>query len=263
MTTTAEAALLDERRLGRARTGTVTIRSFDEGVVGTLGALIWEDNSGTWVEREKMGAADIKRKSNYFLNVPGIDPPQGLPGIPVTWSNPEDIFEKYKLPVVLVRRDDMTPAMQRWHSVQMGQYRTPAAFALPVTVQRSNGQLLMGYDRYEEQFQAIPFDFTYTVEVQARHRGAPGIRNQVNLIFMQVLKTFPPYGRVLLTDSLGDQRSYEAFMEGTTQLDEVSDVARRKLDLGVTLRVEGELDLADPKVRRAVTTDPTFRMSLL
>jgi hypothetical protein len=228
-------------------------------VVETLGAKIYEETSdGVWVERDKLLSSQSERKSNYFLVVEGIDPPPGLPAIPVTFSNPEDIFEKFKVPVVLVRRDDITPAMNRWHP-GMGQYRTPAKYSKPYVVTRRSGQQVTGFDLYEQQDQAIPFDFTYTIEVQARHRG--NIRNQVNLIFIDVLKRYPPYGRVLLTDSIGDQRSYEAFMEGTSTLDEVQDVARRKLSLSISLRVEGELDLSNPEVRRAVSADPTFRWS--
>jgi len=234
----------------------VALRDFDQGVVETMGGVVYGNTATGWVEEAKL--TDDVNELNYFVVVSGIDPPPGQPGVPITFSNPEDVYEKFKIPVVLVRRDDITPAMQRWHPGQ-GQYRAPASEALPVMVTRRDGTVLRGYDRYEELPQAVPFDLMYTLEISARNRGSLGIRNQANAIFKHVLKIYPPYCRVLVKDSVDDVRSYEAFMEGTSVLDELMDITARKIGFGLTLRVEAELDLADPEVRRAVTQDPTIR----
>jgi hypothetical protein len=248
-----------ERTEGRARTGFVNLRSFDEGVVETLGATIDEE------------------LQNYFLHLPivetvGFDPPEsspfyrgpvdprpGLPGIPVTFSYPEDVFEKYSIPVVLVRREGIDPAMQRWHPGAL-QYRTPGRGALPTGYRPTPAsEVKYGFDRAEQVDQAAPFDLSYTINVVARNRGAPGIRNQANRILDHVLRIYQPYCEVRLRDSIGDARTYEAFMDGVSPLDEVADVTDRVIGFAVSLRIEGELDLTDPVVRATVTKAATLR----
>jgi hypothetical protein len=161
------------------------------------------------------------------------------------------VFAQYRQPMILVRLDDISPAMQRWHPGSL-QYRIPAPEALPAAVRRGN-TTLRGFDRYSEMQQAAPFDLMYTVQVETRYRGARGTRNETNTLLDYVLRVYPPYGRVLVTDSLGDTRSYEAFMEGTAPVDEAADVADRMMGMALTLRVEGELDVLDPETFRAVT----------
>lgn len=228
---------LRKRVQGSARNGTVGIRSFDQGVVETVGAVIDPESE------------------NYFIKIEGLDPPPGMPGVPVTFSYPEEVFEKYKLPVLLVRRDDIAPAMQRWHP-GAAKYRAPGSGALPVTVGTTSS-----FDRFENAQQATPFDLVYTLEVRARHRGGLGVRNQANRLLDHVLRVYQPYGAVVVQDSIGDYRTYEAFMEGVSVLDEVAEVAERMIGFAVTLRIEGELDLNDPVTKRAVTKLPKISTS--
>lgn len=233
-----ELAAYKERREGRARSGTVTLRSFDEGVVETLGAEILDTPEGP----------------NYFI-VPSkhkflkdnMSPPPGSPGIPVTFASPEDVFEKWKIPVLVVRREDFTPAMERWQSMGSRQYRAPAEDATPIQVGNRRG-----FDKMEESQQAFPFDFNYSLIIQARHRGAPGIRNQANVLLHHVLRVYPTYCAVRVRDSNGDYRGYDAFSEGASSQDDLFDVADRTISFSVSLRVEGELDLHDPMVYRTV-----------
>jgi hypothetical protein len=114
---------------------------------------------------------------------------------------------------------------------------------------------------YEEQQQAVPFDLTYTLQVEARYHAH--LLNQANSLLKYILRVYTPYCRVLVLDSLKDVRSYDAFMEGVSNLDEALDVSERKFGFAVTLRVKAELDLADPEVHRAVTSLPTIRTSPL
>lgn len=234
------------RIAGGSRNGLVDVRSFDRGVVETLGAKVYAN--GVLAESPDTPVPD----ANYYLIVDGIDPAPGQPGVQITWSYPEDVYEFEKLPMLLVRRDDISPAMQRWHP-GAEKYQTAALGANPVL----SGQSVF-YDAWESQQQATPFDLTYTIQVMARHRGGPGQRNQANLLLAHVLKVYPPYGAVVVRDSLGDFRTYEAFMEGTSVVDEVAEVAERMIGFAVSLRVEGELDLINPETRKAVTTPPQF-----
>lgn len=263
---------VEDRAEGRQPSGMVGLRNFDEGVVITLGGKLGEE-SGKGSE------------SNFYLPssvLSPVDAPPGLPGIPITFSHPEDMYERYRQPVIVVRRDDISPAMNRWHP-GMHEWRVPArgaqdrqvVFGVGTTTERT----VTGYDRYESKEMAVPFDITYSLSILARHRGKGGgaprhvpvgfegaagsPRNQVNQILDHVLRVFPPYCQVFVIDSLGDTRRYSAFMEAISHLDEVPDVTERVLGFAVTLRVEAELDLNDPIVERAVTQPLTIRSKVL
>lgn len=253
-----------ERVLGSAPLGTIGLRNFDEGVVETLGAEIDEE------------------RQNYFITDPSIAPltaPEGLPGIPVTFSHPEDVFERYRLPVIVVRRDDITPAMSRWHPGTKV-YRAPAKGARPFEIKLGdplNPTTVFGFESYEERTQAVPFDITYTISLLARHRGfgpadrrgrrnptgAGSPRTQVNKLLDYCLRIYQPYCRVDVRDSLGDCRSYEAFMEAISHLDQVPEITDRMLGFALTLRVEAELDLNDAVVRKAVLGPLTITEEIL
>lgn len=254
---------VDAREAGTAPSGIVGLRNFDAGVVETLGGVVHDVDTGKGPH------------SNYYL-VPSrtfpVEPAPGLPGIPVTFSHPEDVYARYRQPVVVVRRDDISPAMNRWHPGHKS-WKAPAQGANPVVVVLDPGTFgevrLNGFDRYETKDTGVPFDITYAIQIYARHRGkgplpkkgkptgftgaAGSPRNQVNAILDYVLRRYPPFGQVLVEDSLGDIRKYSTFMEAISHLDEVPGVAERVLGFAVTVRVEAELDLSDPEVQRAAT----------
>jgi hypothetical protein len=235
---------IPERTVGTAPTGSVGLRNFDEGIVETLQPEIINDNY-------------------YLTKVPNMaSPVPGSPGIPIVFAYPEDLYERYKLPVVVIRRDDLSPALSRWHP-GMVTYKSPAANAVPVEVTLPDGSVSRGYSRYEVQQQAVPYDITYTISLLARHRGfgkgsqgavgAGSPRNQVNRLLDYVMRIYQPYSQVVVRDSLGDARSYAAFMESTSHLDEVADVTDRVIGFALTLRVEAELDLRDPREKPVST----------
>lgn len=234
----------ESRERGEDQPGIVTLRDFDQGVVETLGAHV-EDQ-------------------RYWLSLPGVDPPPGKPGILVTFSFPEAEFKSYVIPLILIRRDDISPANERWHSYHQA-YRTPAKTArkvkFPIDNTHYSGR--EGFDQKEIGLQPIPFDITYTISILSHYRGALGQRGQVQAILHHVLKTYPPFTRVILKDSLGDLRHYFAFMEGTSVLDDHPEISERVIGFGVTLRVEAELDLFDPQVVRTVTKPLTLNLSKL
>jgi hypothetical protein len=259
-----------DREAGRALPGFVGLRNFDEGVVRTLGAEVMR--------------ADESGHRNYFIATEKIGPVQpapGLPGIPITFSHPEDIWARYKQPVIVIRRDDIAPAMNRWHP-GMTTARYPSTGANPLQTSYGNGPdapVLSGYDSYDTKQQAVPFDITYTISILARYRGrgpdlrrnvpegfdgAPGSpRTQCNSILDYILRIYAPYSQVTVLDSLGDPRLYSTFMEAISHLDEVPEVTERVLGFALTLRVEAELDLKDPETRRAASQPLTVRTEVL
>lgn len=248
MATTGDQALRD-RQKGGLRTGIVTLRDFDQGVVETLKAKVINSAEG---------------QPNYWLTelhgVPVGDiamplVPPGMPGIPVTFAFPEDIYEHWRKPGIVVSRDDASPAMQRYHPGAM-QYNAPAANAKPVSYLAPNTTVpLTGFTSMEMLSQAVPFDLTYTINIITI-----GYRNLANLILDHVLRIFPPYAAIYLKDSIGDQRTYSAWMDGVGMLDELADVSERTIGFAVTLRVEAEFDLSDPEIRKTVTGRATLNM---
>jgi hypothetical protein len=221
---------------GKAANGSVTLRDFDQGVIETLRAQ----------PQTLPGQA-----ARYYVTIPGVDGPPGWPGVPVVFSFPEDIGNDYRQPFILVRRVDITPALERYHP-GLQQYRAPAPGALPVRVnfypRNPNSVPITGYTAYQQRYQATPVDIHYNVEILARTRGAPAssIRGQANSVFMYVAKIYPPYGVLQISDDLGDKRTYEMFNEGIQNVDRVEDVQNRTIGFTLNLRAEAELDLQDP-----------------
>lgn len=230
----AEVKALRDRAFGSASNGVVRLRDFHQGVVTTLGAqLLAHRGSPT--------------NKHYFLKIPNIDLTDvGLPGLPIYFSYPEDVFEKYKLPLVMIRFDGFAPAMQRWHP-NMTTYRVPAPGAR--LIQQSPPK----YDRYVRAQQAPPYDLNYTIVIEARSRGVPGgQRSQVLAILQHVLSVYPPHCEVWVADSVGDLRNYYAEQSGGSPEDEIFDVSDRTIGFSLPLRVEGELDLHDAEEAQAV-----------
>ena len=181
-----------------------------------------------------------------------VTPRVGLPGVPVTFFYPEDVTKKMYYPMVLIRRDDISPAMNRWHPGAL-QFRGAAPGASRFSYQAyPTSTPITGWDKVEERQQAIPIDLTYTIQIVARNRGSFGVKHQANRIFDHILRKYPPYCRVLVTDSVGDLRSYEAFTESINQVDEAAEVTDRMIGYAFTLRVEAELDHLDTEVFNTV-----------
>lgn len=174
-------------------------------------------------------------------NIPGLKLAPGDAGLPVTFFFPEDTHEKFRVPRIVVTRDDISPAMNRWHPGSF-QYRVPGEGA---NVVESRGR--RGFDRSESLQQAVPFDITYSLMLYTRTRA------QGNTLLDFVLRCYPPYCNVKVQDSVGDYRLYSAFMESLGMIDDVPEVADRVIAFAVTLRVEAELDLNDPITEKTVT----------
>jgi hypothetical protein len=254
----AATLALRDRIEGRARTGTVDLRSFDQGIVTTLGATL---ETVQWTNGEE--------SRNYFLNVPltkGRVGRPGLPGVPVIFAFPESVLEKFDYPLISIRRDDIAPTMSRWHPGTL-QYRAPAVTAQEAVVDPNPGNPdavdVVGWDKVEQLQQAAPYDITYTISILARNRGGMGQTNQANAILKYVLRVFQPYSYLYLNDSIGDGRTYDCFQESVSHLDDVPEVADRVIGFAVTIRIEGELDLLDPEEHNTVTSLPTFNTEVL
>lgn len=232
------------------RTGQVFLDAFHRGVIETMGGFI------------------NTRGDTYVVTVPDVEPPPDpnaddvaqFEGVPIYFAWPDETIDIKIIPSFIVRCDSFTPAMGRWHQSTFA-YRVPAVGANPVTIKNpiTGNTVATGYDAYEQQDQAVPYDLLYNIQIKARFRNNLGVSALKMLRFL--MKRYQPYTIVKIKDSLGDTRTYDAFAETPSPVDMMPDVAGRETNFNYTLRVEGELDINDPYVTRAVTT-PIVRTNL-
>lgn len=209
-------------------TGNVFIRNFDQGIVETLGAEA-DPNAFHMVNGQKIP------DPCYKLDVDGKE-------ISVYFSQPEPVFQKKVFPFITINRDDMTPAMSRWHGPGQLEHKVGASGVVVLP----NG--VSGYASSSMKYQAYPYDITYTISVWDRYEST------VQTILAKVLRALPPIGRILVKDSLNLLRTYEYYSEGSiANLQEVIDAATRARGYAITIRIEAELDLLDSITTNAVT----------
>lgn len=195
------------------RTGSVFLKDFDRGIVETLGATV--------------------TGNDYFLDIVGVG------NVRVIWANPEQVFQDFVMPAIVIRRDDISPALGR---LMLGALQYSQGVSQAITVGGVGG-----FTHKETKPQAYPFDISYTVQSFAR------LQNQAVRMLSYVLRVYPPYCRVRVVDSVGDERTYQGYMESIADLDEVTDAVEKMSAFSVSLRVEAELDLIDPVVETLVT----------
>lgn len=231
----ATTQALRERSEGRADNGTVNLRCFDEGVVTSMGAT-----------------KDIQRQ-RYFLTIPNIDGPPGSPidplvngelRVPIVFAIPEDVFSNYEIPIIVVRREAITPRLNAWHPGQL-QYRAPSFHSRPIVYLEGTSYEKHGFDLMNQRQMAVPFSINYSISILSRHRGLTlAQRNQANQVFEHILKIYQPYTYIKLIDSIGDERTYDAFMSSVVPVDSDAEVAERVIGFSFSLDVMAELDLA-------------------
>jgi len=227
--------------------GDVFLREFDMGMVRTLGCV------------------DIGQRFYLPLTkVPGVNPPlftefygdasevgQPMPGIPLIYGNPSSAVQRYTLPCIRLRREDPSPALERWMSKHY-KYRRPAPGYSPINVQYRN-RTLTGYAKYESQEGSTPYDIPYTLTAEAAGKGA---RTKAHILLHHCMKIFIPHGKLRVDDSLGRERKYWVFGEGPSDVSVAADIRDRIIIFALSLRVQAELDLEDPAVTQAVTSEP-------
>jgi hypothetical protein len=236
----AAAIALAEREAGTARNGEVHLRDFDKGVVETFGGQVVGDNY-------------------FLLNVVGVQPPPNLPGIPINFAFPEDTADEYIFPSVIITREDISPAMNRFHP-GLNQYRAPAFGAQQVEVQWGQ-KLLKGWNKMADRPQAVTYDISYQISVLAYRRGVPA-RGNANALLEHVMKWYQPYCAVKVLDSIGDLRTYFATTEAASPLDDVVVIGERIIGWQIPLLVEAELDL-NPEFTHVTATSMALNMSLI
>lgn len=201
------------------KTGIVTIRNFDQGLIETLGAV-------------NVGGV-------YYLTLAGIQ--EGV-DIPVIFRQPEQPLTSHRLPAIIITRENFEAANSRWQSVRDFDYFTGVSGTETVI----DG--VSGYKEVEFKAQSWPWDIPYTIACYARYEY------DAQVILLKMMRRFKPYCAIFVTDSLSVVRSYTGFLEGAiNDISEVTDVADRVRGFSMTVRVEGEIDLFDPVLADTVT----------
>ena len=234
-----DTALEQEMALGTRVGGDVDLRSFDEGIVLTLGGKVINNQ--------------------YYISIEGVDPPPGEPAIPVHFQSPEDLFANFRYPAFVIMRDDISVASERLHSMPL-KYRAPARTAVPVSVSTPDGQQNY-YNRVAEKAGAVPYSITYSINVYHTLRGGFGGKRAANTMLTYVLSTFPSFSQVFVRDSLGMWRTYEAFQEGVVSFDDSPAILERMIQYTVTVRVAAEYDLSIVTTSPTVTSHPVSRFT--
>jgi hypothetical protein len=227
--------------------GDVFYRDFDIGVYRTLLA-------------EQIG-------DRYYLSadfVPDVIPPlfseftgpvsqQGtqMPGVPVTFGNPSTAVVRYLLPCIRIKREDPSPALERWQSSH-DKYRRPASGEDEITIDY-RGREVKGYRKYEEQPGSITSDIPYTITCEGVGKSA---RAQAEQLLGHCMKYIYPHEKIWVLDSLGNMRGYQSHCEGPSELTAVADIRDRSVIYALSLRVQGEIDVRDPVEKVAVTSIP-------
>ena len=98
------------------KTGDVLLEDFDRGVVETLGAVVNAEGS-----------------IYVIKNISGVDAPPGFEGVPVYFAFADDTLDPKILPSFVIRRDEIIPALSRWH-LGLTEYKVPAVGSSEVTI---------------------------------------------------------------------------------------------------------------------------------
>jgi hypothetical protein len=216
------------------RTGDVEVGDFDRGVLRTLGAELEDPIIGD--------------RPRLFIRCPGVEGTQE-DKISIIFSNPEQPFSNYKVPMILVRRESVDPALERAWDIR-DEYRVPAPNAvLRSKVDPNTGLCVgVGWSYLESKPRAYPYNLGYSIEIIARKRL------DANKILKKVLRALPPYGNIVVVDSLGCARTYFAQMTGFTDITDITDIMNRQPGYSVSLTVWGELNHDPEEIRKTAET---------
>ena len=136
-------------------------------------------------------------------------------------------------------------------------YRGPAPDANEIQVQYGN-TTLTGYDKYEEQDGAWPFDIPYTLTMESAGKSAE-LHAQAMLKY--AMKKFKPYSVLSVPNDFGQIGKFNMFVEGPSDLGQVADIADRSMVYALSIRVAGTFDLADIReLDKPVTSQPTINI---
>lgn len=220
-----------------AAIGSVNLKDFDRGVIESIGAEL--------ISFEIDGAT----RQAYALTVEGLTTtvPYYAPKVPIFFSTPEDVFQPYKLPSVVIRRNDLVPAFDR--APYYGYQRVPAPDAKLIKL-NAGGKVIEGYNKYVTRVLPTPFNISYDVQVYARTQNTG-----IPLLTRILHSCRPPFFTVGVIDSLGERRLYDAGEVAVSSASELADIADRTISWTISFDVRGELDLEAQQTENSIVTN--------
>jgi len=210
-------------RIFGVRTGHVDLLHYDQAIVEGLGAQLDEIKNQYWLSLKSENGRGI------FIRPVGSDAPKEITKALVVYKQSEPSHTEFDIPAILINRDDLSPARDRLVSIAEA-YRLPAEGAQQVVIDG-----YVGWTLYETKEQEEPYDFTYTFECWSRYRTV------AQMLLQKVMVKYPLNGRLRVVDSIGNERVYHTFQEGTADLIQVNSFVDRLCGFSLTIRVEGEL----------------------
>jgi hypothetical protein len=231
-------------------TGDVWLDDFDTAVFENLKGFISNDKFYVNIDGVPPPPYNHERESEYRrIGEPG----DVMPGIPMTFAAADERFVSFVYPTFVIRRESVEPALTRWPSRSL-KYRAPAPGANPVTVQWGPNLTLEGWDKYEHQQSAYPFDIMYMISIMTTDEKA---EQHAQLMLKHIMRRFPPRDAagLIVPDSIGDDRLYEVIADsGPVSLKEALDLVDEQSGYSYTIQVQAELDLRDPYVQQVATS---------
>lgn len=233
--------------------GKVTdVRAYDLAVVKLLDPLLVSIDVGNF------DAGDVSEgtRQHYVATVQGVveAPPKfsggdpTAPNVPIFFSFPEDSFQPFMLPCFVVKRGDLTPNFSRMPV--LGQYRFPTCSATDVYAPLANGEIAHGYSEYTTRPFELPYDISYEISIKARIM-ADGLA----MLQYALKRMRPPWFSVVVVDSIGDERYYDAGDINIADNSDIADIADRTIAWTMSFTVRADLDLLDD-ITDAVGSDP-------
>jgi hypothetical protein len=208
-----------------ATLSTITLRAYDLGLFETLGAELYAyDVDG---ETRQVYARSFQ---GVVTNIPGLGG-----RVPYFFALPEDVYQAFVLPCVILRRTSLTPAFER--SPWYGYERAPDLAANPIVITKPDGSTVTGYDRYAEKVVSTPMNIGYDVQIMARTQN-----DFLNIFQALMMIMRPPFFTFGAIDSAGELRLYDAGAVAISEGSEITAIVDRTISSTVSFEVQGEID---------------------
>lgn len=219
------------------RTGIVTIRDFDIGMLHKLGFRKREPERAEFKELSLF--EPLLTSTNIILGytvVPGINSNFGFKlkdEVNLVVQYPDFSITPDLLPVIVLTRDTIDFDGTRnfgWEA----QYQDAAKDSNIKQVRD-----VIGFDKIVVKTMAMPIDIYYNMYAYGRFRA------QTNLLFHWIMSRFQFMNILDVKDSLGDIRHYHTNFQGFGEISEVVDVGKKIIGYSIVVIVRGEIDVND------------------
>lgn len=195
-------------------------------------------------------------RGEYAVTHPTVKGPSQYEGkIPVFFAGGNQNFMAKYFPCIVVSRTEAPDADDNrkvgWNLESV----KPAPFSTTNTVTDQFGVVYEGRSAYRIKTRTFPYDLTY--EVTATARGGTA-KSDAQALWMYLLGRLTPDGfSVAIVDSEGNERTYDGTVDNPIIDTNYLDLTMREIKYGMTIKVKGEIDFAEPFDVKSVSERPT------